>query len=415
MRSRIGFALLTAAVTLAAACTSGSSGSDDDGDDDDDGSSAPTYWADVYPILDANCVGCHVAGGIGPFSLEGYANAQASAAVIETVTETRYMPPSNVDNSGACNTWTDARWLSDADIATIGEWVAGGTLEGNPADAPTPVPTPTAVLAEIDATLDMGVDYTPTLAPDEYRCFLVDPALATDQYLTAYRTVPGNDAIVHHVVLFSLADAQAQTDAEDLDAASAEPGYTCFGGAQVSSSIVTVWAPGTGVTFFPPGTGILLPAGRKLVLQVHYNTAAVAGSDRTEVELDLEPVVTSPAQILALGVGSFTIPPGEDSYDVVMPTVTSPATATIHSVYPHMHRRGETIRVNLDGACMLDVPRWNFGWQQFFTASTPITVPNGGTFDLTCTYDTQSDTNPISSGEGTDEEMCGVGLYVTAP
>lgn len=94
-------------------------------------------------------------------------------------------------------------------------------------------------------------------------------------------------------------------------------------------------------------------------------------------------------------------------------TYTAPIGATIHMVYPHMHKRGETLRVNRNDACMVDVPRWNFGWQQFFRSATPIQVLSGDTLDVTCTYDTQQDANPIPSGEGTDEEMCGVGLYVT--
>jgi len=408
MRLRVLGAFLV--VVVVAACSS--AGDDDSSGDDDDGGT-PTYWADVYGILDANCVGCHSTGGIGPFSLTGYANAQANAALLPGVTASREMPPSNIDNSGNCNTWTDARWLSDADISTLAAWNTAGAPEGNPADAPTPVPTPATEIAEVDVTLDIGVDYTPTLAPDEYRCFLVDGP-TTAQYLTAYKTVPGNDAIVHHVVLFALSSAAAQTEAENLDAASpGQPGYTCFGGAQVASTIVTVWAPGTGATFFPAGTGIALPANRKLVLQMHYNTSAVVGSDRTTIDLDLEPTVGSPAQLFPLGVGSFTIPPGENSYAVIAPTQTSPVNATVHLVYPHMHQRGETLRVNRNGACMVDVPRWNFGWQQFFRSTTPIQVQAGDTLDVTCTYDTQQDTNPIQSGEGTDEEMCGVGLYVT--
>lgn len=396
----------------AAACTSGGESPSGD-DDDDDGVSNPTYYADIYGILDANCNGCHSAGGIGPFTLTSYADASSLASVIASATAARYMPPSNVDNSGDCTTWTDARWLSNADIETLANWAADGAPEGDPADQPSPAPTPVQNLTETDLTLDMGFDYTPSLAPDEYRCFLVDGP-ATDQYLTAYKTIPGNDAIVHHVVLFSLNDAQAQTDAEALDAAegTATDGYTCFGGAQVDATPVTVWAPGTGATFFPAGTGIELPGERKMVIQLHYNTAAVSGMDRTAIDLDLEPVVTSPALMLAAGVGNFTIPPGEDSYAITT-SQTAPAGGTIHMVYPHMHKRGETLRVNLNGACTVDVPRWNFGWQQFFRAATPIQVNSGDVIDLTCTYDTQGDTNPITSGEGTDEEMCGVGLYVT--
>jgi hypothetical protein len=410
MRAWVGcFAVVV--VLLAAACTSG--GSDPSDDDDDDGVSDPTYWADINPIMDVNCVTCHQTGGIAPFPLTSYTEVFPQATGIGIVTASRYMPPSNVDNSGACGNFADARWLSDAHLETIANWVAAGAPEGNPADEPTPIPTTPQVLPEVNHTLDIGLEYTPSLAPDEYRCFLVDGP-ATDQYLTAYETVPGNDAIVHHVVLFSLSDAQAQTDAEALDAGEGTPtdGYTCFGGAGVDAIPVTVWAPGTGVTFFPAGTGIQLTGGRKMVLQLHYNTSAVVGSDRTTLDLDLEPVVTSPALMVGLLDTSFTIPPGETAYPITV-TQTTPAGGTIRMVYPHMHKRGRTLRFTVNGGCETDVPSWNFGWQQFFTPVTPITVQGGDVLEVTCTYDTQADLNPITGGEGTDEEMCGIGLYAT--
>ena len=35
----------------------------------------PTYYKDVQAILDKNCLGCHIEGGIAPFSLEKPADA----------------------------------------------------------------------------------------------------------------------------------------------------------------------------------------------------------------------------------------------------------------------------------------------------------------------------------------------------
>ena len=417
MRRLSGFLLVLS--LIAAACTGAGGGDEGDDDDDDDGGTPPTYWADVAPILNAECTSCHVVGGIGPFELDSYAAAAPLAGSIRAVTESRYMPPSNIDNSGACNTWTDARWLSDTEIATLAAWYEAGAPEGVPPAGPTPTATALPGLTEVDVSVDIGADYTPdTTQPDEYRCFVVDPELTTDQYLVAYDTRPGNAEIVHHVVLFAPTSDQESADAEALDAGDPGAGYVCFGGAQVAADVISVWAPGTGATFLPAGTGLPLPAGRKLVLQVHYNTAAGSGSDRTAIDLDLEATVASEAQIAPFGEANFTLPPGEPATQVTN-TTTVPGSATVHSVYPHMHTRGRALRLERTRGgtteCMVDVPRWDFGWQQFFTASTPLDLQAGDEVTITCTYDTQFDGSPVSSGEGTNEEMCGIGLYVTIP
>lgn len=53
----------------------------------------PTYYVDVQPILEKNCVSCHVAGGIAPFALDNPTSAVQWADRIAQVTKSGYMPP----------------------------------------------------------------------------------------------------------------------------------------------------------------------------------------------------------------------------------------------------------------------------------------------------------------------------------
>ncbi len=53
----------------------------------------PTYYVDVQPILEKNCVSCHTTGGIAPFSLTTPDEAVKRAAQIGAVVESGYMPP----------------------------------------------------------------------------------------------------------------------------------------------------------------------------------------------------------------------------------------------------------------------------------------------------------------------------------
>ncbi len=54
---------------------------------------APTFNHDIAPILYQNCAGCHRPGQVAPFSLLTYQDAAKRAALIATVTSSRYMPP----------------------------------------------------------------------------------------------------------------------------------------------------------------------------------------------------------------------------------------------------------------------------------------------------------------------------------
>src|SRR5689334_20000048 len=84
------------------------------------GESAPTYGADVAPLMTEHCVSCHTADGIAPFALETYADVAAHADRIKQVTASREMPPWNIDDRNGCMPVKNARWMSDDEIARIG-------------------------------------------------------------------------------------------------------------------------------------------------------------------------------------------------------------------------------------------------------------------------------------------------------
>ena len=52
-----------------------------------------TFYKDVQPILQTNCQGCHVAGGIAPMPLVTYSDAQVFADSIKSETGSKLMPP----------------------------------------------------------------------------------------------------------------------------------------------------------------------------------------------------------------------------------------------------------------------------------------------------------------------------------
>lgn len=413
--------LALASLIAASGCHLVASSSDDDSPGEDtpggDPDDAVTYHRDVAPILYRHCVTCHVDGGIAPFPLLSYGDAAAVGGLMQYATAMRMMPPFPVDNTGACNTYRDARWLGDDEIATIGRWVEGGMVEGEPPASP-PVAPVVGGLDRITGTIDIGATYTPNASlSDEYRCFVLDPPSVTDTFVTAYHVRPGDPRMVHHVVLFALDTDAAESAAEARDAGEAGSGYTCFGAAGVPSRTVGAWAPGGGPTLHPAGSGIRLTGGRKVVMQVHYNMANGVFPDRTAIDLTLDDQVGDEARIAGMFTTDIALAPRQSAVVVEADDSLGGGTGTVRvwGVFPHMHTRGTALRLDAmdTGACLVDVPRWNFHWQSLYFFDQPLTVSADELMHIRCEYDTSADSQPIGWGEGTDDEMCGAGLYVT--
>jgi hypothetical protein len=272
--------------------------------------SGPTYNRDVAPILDAKCASCHRLGGIAPFSLTTAADAKAHAAGIVRLTKAGLMPPWMPGSDSAAIVGRDRRRLTGEELATLARWAAAGAPAGNAADRHTK-PSLGAGLSGPGRTVTLAPPkaYTPH-APgggiDDYHCFVLDPKLKQDAFVTAALIKPQRTGIVHHVILYEAAGAQA-TDATRLNAAGGGKGWTCFGGPGLpfdlsgSSSIsrlgqppwIAAWVPGHTTNALPSGTGVRLHRGSKIVMQVHYNLIEASGPDRSQAQLRLRPATTS--------------------------------------------------------------------------------------------------------------------------
>ena len=405
-----------ACLLVVAAC-----GKDTSTDGPDSGSSSSLrFYEDVAPILAEHCVACHRPGGAAPFSLITLDQVLDSAGAIPFQVMSRKMPPYGADNSGSCNTFDNARWLSDGEIKTLTDWLASTRAPGNAADAPK-VPDPPPPLPRVDATAQMPVAYTPSASmEDDYRCFIVDPGIATDRYLTGFEVRPGQPTEVHHILMYQLDSAASETTAANLDAQSAGPGYTCFGGVGAGANLVGVWAPGMRVVSYPTGTGLPLKATRKIVLQIHYHPHGTSIPDTTAVDLMTETTVPNPSLLYLMADTNLYLPPMQANAsvgsEVQLPGFLGQY--NVWGVFPHMHTLGRTLHLDLVHAghdqCLIDVPRWDFNWQQgYFYKGVPLVAGGGDTLRINCTYDTTGRTAPVTWGEGTNDEMCLAFVYVS--
>lgn len=385
----------------------------------------------------------------------------------------------------------------------------GGGATGEQSGAPTPRPTPRPTTASTSpgstdepTPVDDGGEaragriplrkgerrvavrlpepYSPS-APtgsgtDDYRCFLLDPGVTSDQFITGFDVRPDNPDVVHHVILFRV-PADLVDEAERTDVETPGQGWTCFGGSGLVGDGVTLedapwlgaWAPGGDEQVYPRGFGEELGKGSRVVMQVHYNLAAGSSPDRSAAELRLAP---ASGRIKALETSLLPAPvelPCRAAYDdgglcdrgaalldvkkrfgegpgstadllhllcgeirpgpVQKCTRTVQRPETVRAVAGHMHLLGRSLKVRANPGTpeertLLDIPVWDFD-DQGSRSVKPLRLRPGDTVEVTCRHSQElRDLLPafegqpdryVLWGEGTTDEMCLAILLVTRP
>lgn len=391
------------------------------------GVEAPTWSGQIARLVQDRCQECHRQGEIAPFPLLDYADAYAHRRKIQNFVERRKMPPWMP--APGFGDFLDARRLSAAEIALVRAWVEAGAPEGDTRDLPPRRAFPeTWTLGPPDVVLEPSEAFeVPAGGKDIYRCFVIPTSFPEDRYVSAVEFVPGNRKVVHHVLTYIDTGGQA----EALDRAESGPGYTCFGGPGfLPRGGLGGWAPGARPQQNSEGTGLLLPAGASVVVQVHYHpTKAGPETDRTRVGVHFSRTqVDKRIRVLPVLNRSFLIPAGAKRHEV-QASFTLPPTWNLHAVAisPHMHLLGREMKVTAtlpDGGVtpLIHVDDWDFHWQGSYTFSRPVALPGGTRIDVVAVYDNSpaNRRNPSSPprdvgwGDATTDEMCIVFLRVTA-
>ncbi len=402
--------------------------------------SGPTYVRDIQPLVAAKCANCHTDGGIAPFALETYEQVSALKGAIAASVTARTMPPWLA--ADGCTDYLGDRSLTDEQIALVNDWVNAGAPLGNTSDKPVAVADNRRTLSRVDYELELPEAYTPQIAPDDYRCFFVDWPAAENTFVTGFGVEPDNDAIVHHTIAF-LARPDTIAAYQKLDDAEPGIGWTCYGGpggeqgSGTPAAWIGAWVPGSVGYDFPAGTGIEVPAGSKLIIQMHYNTLTAAASpDRTKLLLKTDASVekkavnipfanpqwvqaqtmTIPAHMNDV-THSFTFDPTVFIGNTNGGVVPSGVPLTVYQTGLHMHTLGQRATTRIDRAsgdkeCMLDIPRWNFHWQGSYAFTTPKQINPGDKLYLECAWNNPGSTD-VNWGEGTNDEMCLGNYYIT--
>jgi mono/diheme cytochrome c family protein len=400
-----------------------------------------TWHGDVRAVIEQHCMSCHQPGNIGPFPMTSYEEAHALREAIAYVMEDGSMPPWMP--ADGCQDYQGQPSIADDEVTLVRAWVDGGGPEGDPDDYQAPPPPEPTGLSRVDLELALPEPYLPTAQPDDYRCFLLDWPETTTTYVTGFNAKPDDLRTVHHMIAYAIAPAQVE-EYEGLEAADPALGYTCFGGPggaitgpESAGTWLGAWAPGGTSGDYPEGTGIEMAPGSKVVLQIHYNTLVDdVRPDASAMELKIDGEVERVAFTLPWAdpewlFGNMPIPAGQagvvHTWDLdptfVMSYFTDAippaAPIEIHSAVHHMHKlgtRGEQRIDRADGSqtCLLQLPRWDFDWQQAYSFAEPVRLEPGDSLHLGCEWDNSAGESNVNWGEGTGDEMCLGVYYITA-
>ena len=107
--------------------------------------------------------------------------------------------------------------------------------------------------------------------------------------------------------------------------------------------------------------------------------------------------------------------PGEDTGGVTTCERRIREPSTIRVAAGHMHLLGSSITIELNPGTsrervLLDIPRWDFHWQNGYVLEEPVPARVGDVIRVTCRHDVDKresgDPRYVLWGEGTTEEMC---------
>ena len=386
-----------------------------------------TYYKDVLPIMQENCQTCHrpsgrnISGLVAPMSFTDYQETRPWARAIARKVESREMPPWFA--SAPTGVFSNERILTDAEIETILNWVEAGAPAGNLADAPpakrwveerndgwslgTPdfvVKMPEPYLIE-DDIYDLNISFYKKLTEAE---------LPADVWLRGWEFRTGDSRVTHHMCSSMLPpSATAPADGAAVEDEGAD--------VRGSRSLGCI-AEGSESSMLPDGFGVRLQKGSTLSFNMHYHKEPAEGSSAVS-QAAIGFYVSDEAPKYKVINNSifnrgFEIPPNHSNYRVGSSRVLDKDTYVL-TLWPHAHIRAIAARYTAfypDGReeLLLDVPRYDQGWQVTYKYKEPKLLPKGTRIDVDFWYDNTPErgvrqgfdpTRFVGYGPRTDDEM----------
>ncbi|MCA9015483.1 MAG: redoxin domain-containing protein [Planctomycetaceae bacterium] len=378
-----------------------------------DANSTVTYSNQISRLFQKHCVECHRKGEIAPFELTEYQEVAGWAETIAEVVRDHRMPPWHANP--AHGKFSNDRSLTKEEKELIYQWVENGAPEGDPKDLPAPQTFVTGWKLPQKPDAVFYMDDKPFTVPAQagkrgvkYQYFTVDPGFTEDKWITGAEALPGNRAVVHHILIFARPPQGNRV--------------RVFG---EGDQFLVGYVPGSREVMLHPGMAKKIPAGSKLVFQMHYTPIGTEQQDRSKVGLVFTEESKVTHQVVTAQVINedfvrrrFKIDANDDNFKIEATSPPNDRKGLLLSYMPHMHVRGKSFRYELrktpdqPGEILLDVPAFDFNWQTAYGIEKPIPIEIGDYIHCVAHYN-NSDSNlsnpnpnePVPWGDQTWHEM----------
>ncbi len=354
-----------------------------------------TFNRQIAPILYNHCSGCHHPGGSGPFSLLSYADAKRWGTVMQTVTQSRYMPPW-LPEPGYGN-FADSRRLSDEDLALIKVWVETGMLEGESTEAPKPpvfskdwqLGTPDLIL-RVESPMQV-----PSSGTDLFRNFILPVPITPTMYIRAMEIKPGAPRVVHHAnVVIDRTASLRRLHPDDWKHEIPGMELTVDSGESFDpDSHFLFWKPDSPALIEPSGMPWRLDPGNDLILNMHLKPTGKPETVQATVGLYFadKPATAHPMLLQLEHDSALDIPAGDPAF-VIEDHLKLPIAVDVLGVYPHAHYLGkkmEAYAILPDGEkrWLILIRDWDIDRQSVYRFQLPVFLPKNSVLTMRYTYD----------------------------
>ena len=376
-----------------------------------------SYSREIAPMLVEKCSNCHREMGIAPFAMDSHLMIQGWAPMIREVVLTRRMPPGQID-SHIGKTRVE-RHLSAEQLRKLVHWIDAGARKDAEPDPLVAIDWPETKwpLGEPDVVVSIPPQEVPATGVMEYIWVDSGFEFQQDRWIKGSDLIPGDRSVVHHILARAVPPG-ASGPRIGICPTPCETGQGS-GDSEEEGINLPAYIPGNNARFFEENTGQFVPAGSRMVFQMHYTTNGRATTDTSEFGIYFYDDGFEPTEEIINGgllVNDFVIPPNDGDHEVVRARVL-PKDAEIISFYPHMHVRGKRVKwtaIYPDGTRepLLSVPNYDFNWQMTYHLAEPKFVPAGTTILVEGAFDNSpynpSNPDPSASvrwGDQSWEEM----------
>lgn len=381
----------------------------------------PNFSEHIAPLIFKNCSPCHRPGSAAPFDLLTYKDAKRHARTIELTVSSRVMPPWPADPEYVH--FRDEKVLSSNEIQLFKKWIEEDCPEGDPSFLPSsPFFPDNSLLGTPDKVLRIEKPFfLPGDNLDKFMMIKIPYQLTQDTFIRAIEIVPGNKKLVHHInahlvqytagskktmmngafevntELMNKKEAFAKLDLQNDD-----------GTYPMLTPSVTNYLPGVETAIYPHGIGgyRVKKDGILLLDNIHYGPTPIDTSDQTSFNIFFSPEPPQrPVSEFILGTSGISkidpplvIQPG--TIETFRTSYVVPEDISIVTVNPHMHLLGKSFLAYAltpigDTIRIINIPRWDFRWQYFYTYRNILKIPSGSTIYAVGTYDNTRN-NPLN-------------------